>query len=373
MNQKRSIFEEVDSDKRVEPTISSPKDTGSARGKIAIWLGVIIALLVAGLVVGTISRGAGASNVVDWDPVISMIPPSGNAAWNDNFDYFKSNMPEPPEITLDEYKSSYWASWTIDILAKLTGIIWLGGFFWFFIRKQIPPGWSKRLLGVGGMLAVIAAVGIIISAQGISRPSAEVISYHLALVHGIVFVIIAAIFWFVFELRREAADLLQARRRRDGALMRMTTIFMALMVLALVQGAALSGVNISERAADWPLMAGGFMPEGGFSFAPFWANFFENPAMVEFAHRLLTYLVVLFGVFIWWRSRKSASASIRSQFNVLMIAIILAAVLGVMNVLYAAPLHFAILHLLAAVLLVAIAMRARFEAAYPAEQKISRG
>jgi len=48
-------------------------------------------------------------------------------------------------------------------------------------------------------------------------------------------------------------------------------------------------------------------------------------------------------------------------------------VLGIVTVIYAAPVHVAIVHQLGAVALFVMTLQARFEAAYPVEQKISRG
>lgn len=47
-------------------------------------------------------------------------------------------------------------------------------------------------------------------------------------------------------------------------------------------------------------------------------------------------------------------------------------VLGIVTVIYAAPVYVAIVHQLGAIVLFVMTLKARFEAAYPTEQKISR-
>jgi len=95
--------------------------------------------------------------------------------------------------------------------------------------------------------------------------------------------------------------------------------------------------------------------------------------LVQFNHRLLGYVAFLLGAFAWWRSRSSAMAGVRFRFDWMMVMMFGQVVLGIVTVIYAAPVSVAIVHQLGAVALFVLTLQARFEASYPTEQKISRG
>ena len=200
----------------------------------------------------------------------------------------------------------------------------------------------------------------------------DVASYRLAVHLGLAFFILGLIAWFVFELRRESADLLQARRRREGGLMRLSTVLAVVLFLQILLGALVAGIDAGRSFPTWPSMAGAFLPSESFDYVPMWSNFFENPALVQFNHRLLGYLAFLLGGFVWWRSRRSALAGVRFSFDWMMVMMFGQVVLGIVTVIYAAPVFVAIVHQLGATVLFVMTLKARFEAAYPTEQKISR-
>ena len=98
---------------------------------------------------------------------------------------------------------------------------------------------------------------------------------------------------------------------------------------------------------------------------PIWKNFFENPGLVQFVHRICGYLLLGFGVVVWLRGRASAHGATRFAFNAVFAGLIVQIALGVITVLYAAPWQAAILHQLMAVVLWVLILRPRLLASYP--------
>jgi cytochrome c oxidase assembly protein subunit 15 len=112
-------------------------------------------------------------------------------------------------------------------------------------------------------------------------------------------------------------------------------------------------------------MGGQIIPPDPFMIEPLWKNFFENPGLVQFIHRVSGYLLLAFGVVVWLRGRNSAHPRTQFAFNAVFAALLLQMVLGIVTVLYAAPWQIAILHQLMAVCLWVLILRARFLSAYP--------
>ncbi|MBL3562299.1 COX15/CtaA family protein, partial [Rhodovulum sulfidophilum] len=195
-------------------------------------------------------------------------------------------------------------------------------------------------------------------------------SLRLAAMTGFGFAGMGLAAWGAMQLRRTEAQLMQARRARDGRAFGMATGVMHLAFLQILFGAMLGALDQGRSFPDWPLMAGGILPPEPLALEPVWRNIWDNPGLVQFIHRGLGYLVVLLGLAAWLRGRKSPHARTRRAFDWLGVMIFGQAVLGVGAVLYAGQWHMALTHLVGAVLLWVLVLRARFMAQYPVQQSI---
>ncbi len=374
MSDKRSIFEEVSGKETATTPVAKP---ATSRKGLILWLMSLFVLVAAMILVGGLTRLTDSGlSITEWAPITGAIPPLSATDWIAEFDKYQAT----PEfalvnhaMSLDEFKSIYWWEWGHRFLGRIVGLVWFVGFVWFLARKSIPTGWTPRLLALGLLGGLQGAIGWWMVSSGLTGRMVDVASYRLAIHLGLAFLILGLIAWFVMELRLTGANLLQARRRREGGLMRLSTILLVVLFLQILLGALVAGIDAGRSFPTWPSMNGEFLPSESFGYTPLWSNFFENPALVQFNHRMLGYVAFVFGAFVWWRSRASALAGVRSSFAVAAAMLILQMVLGIVTAIYAAPLHAAITHQLGAVVLLVLTLRARFEAAYPAEQKIARG
>ena len=116
----------------------------------------------------------------------------------------------------------------------------------------------------------------------------------------------------------------------------------------IVLGALVAGIDAGRSYIDWPLMAGELLPASAFDLEPVWRNFIDNPALVQFNHRLLGYLLLGLGIAGWLRSRRSALGYLRGAFALVLLALVVQVVLGIVTVLHAAPMYLAIAHQLLA-------------------------
>ncbi|MBP7001466.1 heme A synthase [Amaricoccus sp.] len=373
---KRSIFEEVAA-KPSEPVAAPPRRPATSRRAIAAWLSVLFALVVAMIVVGGLTRLTDAGlSITEWKPIAGALPPADDAAWEAEFANYRA-IPQfeltRPDMTLAEFKRIYWWEWGHRQLGRLIGLVWAGGFLWFLARRRIPPGWTGRLLGLGALGGLQGAVGWWMVASGLAPEMVAVASHRLAIHLGIAFVILGVIAWWVMTLRREDADLLQARRQRSAPLMRWGSALAAVAFVQVLLGALVAGIDAGRGFPEWPLMGGQLVPPDAFALEPGWRNFLDNPGLVQFNHRMVGYLLLVLGVVAWARSRRSALGDIRGAFDAMAAMLVAQLGLGILTALYAAPWQVAIVHQLGAVALFALILRARFAALYPRAQKIARG
>jgi cytochrome c oxidase assembly protein subunit 15 len=103
---------------------------------------------------------------------------------------------------------------------------------------------------------------------------------------------------------------------------------------------------------------------------PLWRNFFENDGLVQFMHRMSGYLLFVFGIVVWRRSRASGNTATRRAYDLTAAMLFLQVVLGIVTVMNSAPLSLGLIHQLGAVVLWVLILRARFLAQYPIPQSV---
>ncbi|MEO1788175.1 MAG: heme A synthase [Pseudomonadota bacterium] len=378
MSGKRSIFEEVSTEKPVAATAPSGGliDTGrgGARGAIRVWLMMLFALVVVMIAVGGLTRLTDSGlSITEWAPITGAVPPLSAADWQAEFDLYRQ-IPEYQlqnrGMTLAEFKVIYWWEWGHRQLGRVIGLVWAVGFLWFLAARKIPSGWTPRLLGLGVLGGIQGAIGWWMVSSGLTGTMLDVASYRLAVHLGLAFVILGLIAWYVLLLGRTDTELLQARRGRDGRLFSVSTGLMHFAMLQILLGALVAGIDAGRNYSDWPLMAGGFLPPDIFALEPLWRNFFEDDGLVQFMHRMAGYLLFIFGIIVWLRARKSPNTATRFAFNAVFAMMALQMVLGIVTVIYSAPWQIAIVHQFGAVVLWVLILRGRFLAQYPLAQSV---
>ena len=375
-------------------------------------------------------------SITEWAPITGAMPPLTEADWQAEFDRYKQIdewQIQNQWMTLADFKVIYWWEWGHRQLGRFLGLIWGVGFLWFLLRGKIPPGrrglappvlgfltfglligatvaaeqnandaplalqiesaalglmalfmvlglmaksmdWTARLLFIGFLGGMQGSIGWWMVNSGVTQGEGvlDVASYRLALHLGLAFVILGTIAWYVFLLGRSERDLMQARRSKDGKLFGMATGWLHFCFVQILLGALVAGIDAGRSYTDWPTMGGQILPPEPLSLEPVWRNFFENPGLVQFVHRLAGYLLLIMAIGIWVASRRSAQTGTRFAFNAAFAALCVQVVIGVVTVLYAAPLSIAIVHQAVAVLVWVLILRARFLAAYPVQQSIRR-
>ena len=370
MASKRAVFEEVGSAARAAPVRGGiDAERRGARRGIRAWLAVLALLVVAMIAVGGLTRLTESGlSITEWKPLSGAIPPLNAADWQAEFDAYKA-IPQyalqNQDMTLAAFKGIFWWEWSHRQLGRVIGGVWALGFLGFLAARQVPAGWTRRLLAVGVLIGVQGAVGWWMVSSGLGGDATRVASYRLAVHLGLAFAVLGIIAWDVLLLGRSERGLMQARRQREARLFVKGTGLMHLVFWQVLLGALVAGIDAGRGFNDWPLMAGQVIPPNAFVLEPWWRNFFENPGLVQFVHRLSAYLVFGYGVYAVIRSRRSPNAATRSAFLAVGGMLVLQVVLGIATVLQGAQLHVAITHQFGAILLWLLVLRARFAAAFP--------
>ena len=371
----RSVFEDVggtaDDVAKAQAVVKGPDP---ARKGIFIWL-MLLAFLVAIMVlVGGATRLTDSGlSITEWAPVMGAVPPLSATDWDAAFAAYQQTTEFKEQnnwMTLADFKPIYWWEWGHRFLGRFIGLVWFIGFVWFLARRAIPEGWTGRLLLPGILGGVQGALGWWMVASGLTD-RVDVAPYRLAAHLGLAFVIFALLLWYALRIRKDSVETLQARRRREPGLMGWTTILGVLVFIQILSGALVAGLDAGRGYVDWPLMEGNFLPPESFDLLPIWLNIFENPALAQFDHRMLAYLIIVVAALFVWRMGKSGHNKTRAWGRRVGIVVVAQVVLGIVTVMNAAPLGLALVHQALALVLIGAIVHARFEVAYPSDQKIT--
>ena len=384
---KRSIFEEV---AETGPKVPETKAGGidarpkGARNGIRLWLAVLFLLVVTMIAVGGLTRLTDSGlSITEWNLVMGTLPPLTEAQWAAEFAKYQASPEfqlQNATMVLADFKTIYWWEWAHRFLGRFVGLVWLVGFVGFLLARQIPPGWTGRLLLVGGLGGLQGAIGWWMVSSGLTGAMVDVASTRLATHLGLAFVILGFIGWYVLLLGRSEVELMTARRGREARLYSLATGLMHFAFLQIVLGALVAGIDAGRGYPTWPLMNGSFFPDDAFFVSdgnggslPVWHAFFENSGLVQFIHRMSGYILFAFGVFVWLKGRRSAYQVTARAYHAVMVMLAAQMTLGIYTALTAAQVHVAITHQIGAVILWVLILRARHLSLYPVAGSIREG
>ena len=126
----------------------------------------------------------------------------------------------------------------------------------------------------------------------------------------------------------------------------------ALIVTTVLSGGFVAGLDAGLVYPTFPMMGEYWFPPELFSLDPFWRNFFDHRATVQFDHRLLAITTFVLILIYWLRARRIELPSrARRGTNALLHTAVLQVVLGISTLLLAVPVWLAASHQAVAMLL----------------------
>ena len=319
---------------------------------VALWLYICCAAIFAMMVLGGLTRLTGSGlSMVTWQPVTGWLPPLDAAEWESVFALYR----ETPEfrrvnfwMTVDDFRSIFWLEYLHRLWGRLIGVVFAVPAVWFALRGRIG-----RRLGIGLLLAFLlgaaqGALGWYMVQSGlVDRP--EVSHYRLAAHLFLALAVYAWLFWLALGLTQG--------RGGQGALGAHIGLVIAGIALTAIWGAFVAGLDAGHIHPTFPLMDGRLVPREAFSMAPWTADLTGNPVTVQLVHRWLAMLVLAAILALWWRVRRLPQGQ-RLAFDLLAVAGILQAGLGVATLLLGVPLAAASLHQAGGVVLLSLAVYA---------------
>jgi cytochrome c oxidase assembly protein subunit 15 len=336
-------------------------------GAVRAWLYTLAALVVLMVAIGGATRLTGSGlSITEWKPVTGAVPPLSDSGWQAEFEKYRGSSQYQNlnrGMELPEFKQIYWWEWSHRQLGRLIGIAFFLPLLVFWWRGALSRGMALALLGTGALGGLQATVGWIMVASGLQPGMVAVAPLKLMLHLLLASLILVLLVWMAAGLRGPRPIAPPARTFGPA---------LAFLILVLVQ-IALGGLVAGSKAGltynTWPLMDGRFLPPADalLSARPVIENFVDNPLTVQFQHRMVAYLVVLFALWQAWTLRRRAPGSSAARSATGLAAMALAQMgLGIVTLLLVVPLWAGLAHqLFAMAILVMATVHARLSRAAP--------
>ncbi len=256
---------------------------------VRFWLYVVAGLVFLMVVVGGITRLTESGlSITEWQPLLGALPPLSDADWATAFAKYRE-IPQYKLVnagmTLDEFRSIYWWEWLHRLLGRAIGVVFAVPFMIFVSNGTIPRPHMPRYVVLFALGGLQGAVGWWMVSSGLTE-RVDVAPLRLAIHLTLAAVIFAALLWTALTLSDRGRAPRPSPIRRIGAGATLGWVFVQIFLGALVSG------NHAGLVYDtWPLMNGVFVPSDLLTHEPWWRNFLDNHAMVQFVHRLGAYVL----------------------------------------------------------------------------------
>ncbi len=325
---------------------------------IAVWLLACCALVFAMVVVGGVTRLTNSGlSIVEWQPIIGTLPPLSQSDWEVVFEKYHQT-PQYKKVnqgmSLDEFKGIFWWEYFHRLLGRGIGLAFFIPFVYFVARKGIDRPLGLKLAGIFLLGGLQGAMGWYMVKSGlVDNP--HVSQYRLTAHLGLAFIIYAAMLWVALGLLFPKGSLHGDERLRS--LRRFSRALTTLIFIMILSGGFVAGIRAGLAYNTFPLMDGHFIPTDIFILEPWYRNFFDNMATVQFDHRMIAWMLAFLVPLFWFRSRQlPLPPSTRLACNLLLIMLAVQISLGIATLLLVVPLHLAAAHQGGAVLLFTAAL-----------------
>lgn len=320
-------------EKRIKETIMAEIVLQKSNKNVARWLYLGVFMLIVQIVLGGITRLTESGlSITEWNPITGALPPLNTAQWQAEFAKYKGTDQFRyihSDFSLSDFKFIFFWEWFHRTWARLMGVVFLIGFFYFLIKKQfkkdmIIPFIILFLLGV-----IQGAIGWIMVASGLVPKRLFVDHIKLATHFMTALVLLCYTFWFALSI-----SVPNTMKTINKSLRNFTWIILIILFFQLIYGAFMAGLHAATAAPTWPTINGHWIPQVMNRLSPFSKNLVDNKIAVQFIHRGLAYTILIL-VIIWTiKAGKVLGTSLFSKTKFIpLILVLLQVLLGITTVL----------------------------------------
>ncbi len=315
--------------------------------QLIFWLFSGCFLIFGMVVVGGITRLTGSGlSITEWKVVTGAIPPLNEEMWIEEFEKYKQ-IPQYQAVnshfTLSDFKFIYFWEYIHRLFGRLIGVVFLLGFGYFYFKKAVPQHLLPKLMLMFVLGGIQGFLGWYMVASGLTQ-NIRVSHIRLAIHLSFAFITFGYIFWVALTqlYHRETDNAMTLTRFRKYA-----KFLLLLITVQVIYGAFVAGTKAGWTYNTWPKMGEEWLPESmGFAWGKEgMSSLINNIASIQFIHRLLAYVLLLFIVVFSYRIMKmNVDPAQRKAVYFLLGGVFVQVILGVLTLVLQVPLWLGVTH-----------------------------
>lgn len=318
---------------------------------------LLIALIVVVLFmmqIGAITRLTGSGlSIPEW-PLIngSLLYPVSDQAWNEVFEIYKQ-YPQYHLInkgmSLEDFKWIFFFEYFHRAITTVVSLILLFIVISIFRNPELRDRYRGGAIWLSALLIAQAVAGALMVKSGLEPGMASVSHLNLATHLMLATLFLSVSVWMLMRIRFP---------NRISMLPGLSPLwvrgFLLLIGIQIISGAFMAGTKAGFTFNDWPYMNGQLIPDYLFvshdMYASNWfLNFTDNIVNIHFMHRLIAYLLLGLGIWIYIRL-KPIVKQLEIPRETLLGLLIFQVLLGIITLVFHVPVALGTLHQLGAIL-----------------------
>jgi len=313
---------------------------------ISYWLISIFLIVSLMIVVGGLTRLTDSGlSITEWQLFSGLLPPLNIDQWNQYFDLYKK-IPEYKlqnySMTLHEFKIIFWWEFIHRFLGRLIAILYLIPLIFFTFKIGFKNSISLYLIFL--LICLQGFIGWYMVSSGLVD-RIDVSHYRLALHLVLAFIILSLIFWNYLIYKK-----IKLPNKKIGIFL--PTSFLILLFIQLIMGAFVSGMDAGKIYNTWPLMGTNYFPDDNLIANLFRLSSLSEPSLVQFIHRNLAYLIMIFYLFIFFKVYRNKLSNYFRILNTIAFLLVLQIILGILTLLSGAQIFISSMHQISSIFLI---------------------
>src|SRR5436190_6281238 len=230
-----------------------------AQRQIATWLLIGVGMIIIQVLLGGITRLTESGlSITEWKPVIKVLPPLNDAAWQAEFDKYKVTDQFKyvhQHFSLSEFKSIFFWEWFHRTWARLMGLVFLLGFIYFLVKKKFNKGMIQPMIILFLLGGLQGFIGWFMVKSGLV-PEKYFVGHVELTTHFIAALgLLCYTLWFALSLIIKPEQKIVNDPVRNFLLLILVVLF-----FQLIYGGFMAGLRAAITAPTWPDINGSMMP-----------------------------------------------------------------------------------------------------------------
>jgi len=323
------------------------------------WLIVSLTLVFFIIIVGGLTRLTDSGlSITEWELLSGILPPLNSSSWQMYFDLYKQ-IPQYKllnyNMTLNEFKIIFYWEYFHRVLARFIGVFFLIPFLIFYFSNKINKRYLKICFLILLLIIIQGVVGWYMVKSGLVD-DVTVSHYRLSIHLSMAILIISSIYWLIKNVHSK-------RNKIFFIISKDNLPFQLLILLIFIQiilGAFVSGLDAGKIYQTWPKMGNYFIPNDLILNDYYKIFEFDNHSLVQFYHRNLAYLIIIYSLFLTLIIFKKKFTNLYKSSFILLFFLFLQVVLGIITLISGLNIYLASSHQITSVLLILSAINLYF-------------